>query len=403
MRSYIEDWCISNIEYFNPLKWVSAEERYVRRKSFSELSMYLYILRLHSRPINQKIRQFVLDICSSNSYAALAISKPSAFNVLLASFLYPHFEKTINTKTRFLLSEYCNEPSLSLMERVPYRYLDWDYCCKVLDLKKDLSLQKNALSLSCLRGRPVAGLINDDDAYAITHSIFYLRNFGAPVAMTSETQRFFNKNLKNDIDAVTCRYLHEQNMDVALELAASQFICHGRSSKISAYASLCANDQIRSIGFLSVPPPSYILQLSDVSESFRAWAERYHPLLVAAINNAIADNGAIEVGIDSSEIAAINSYGELLSAISVGDVYETCIGLAKTQSTENLPSYHYQIMPAMRLLSRHLALVDQCFGSEGILVDAKRGLEVDGAPNDEGFESVANLARIVLQSFKSYI
>jgi hypothetical protein len=164
-------------------------------------------------------------------------------------------------------------------ERVPFRQLDLLYGLRNLGFNVDQSLQRGVLSTGCLMSLHRVRNIQANDAYALTHNIFYLTDFGRQ-AMDLEPSIVEESKLA--LKRLAYIAVAEDNMDLLSEYV----LCFGYLNAVN-HDVIAFSDEIRSrkqvgsywhgpvrmegaLGRLHIPPALYSFY-SNYHTTLLAW------------------------------------------------------------------------------------------------------------------------------------
>jgi len=395
-------WIDKHIDFYDPLAWRTTEERYLRRKAFAELSTYLAFKAWCGFPAPVKLHRFVVDVANSAEFLGLLCNRPSEFLLFAPAILYPVQADCLASSTRRALLEIAAEPAVRSTERFPHRQLEYAFCCETTLGEPGGDQLRSVYDLSILAHRLFAGFISIEDAYALTHSVFYATRFGSDMGLFHERPELL-PNVE-DIDAMICRYTFEQNLDVALELAATRMIVSDKNSPATALCIDKAVNSLSTMGHVPRPPGAEVEKRDTLTEEFLEWSEQYHSMLVLGFTLAFALGHEIELPGEPPNAEQLSRYGALLSATFNADIYETCVRTAEflASGTQGLPGAQFQISAVERMLRRHIELVD-VDGDPGLLIDALRLGELSSAIDTRaGIENVNRLARLILPKLKRF-
>lgn len=184
MNSY-EEWLARYIDTGQVARLEENDEifssyglRYL--KALCEICYFLYNSGEHvTVEFKRKILNHVSSIVNStNFWHSMRFNK--RFNTL---FLY-----LLDIAIKAKLIDYeskknCIQKLISIYstsgpERVPYRYVDIQYCILNVINEESSRFYSTALSVGCIRDTDTIQDIDTEDLYALTHYIFYLTDFG---------------------------------------------------------------------------------------------------------------------------------------------------------------------------------------------------------------------------------
>jgi hypothetical protein len=277
-----DSWILSNAQYFSPIDdWIDKKDRYLRRKSFAELAIYLYVadhlgdhhVCSHFDPI---MSEFV------NSHEFISLIKRHSKQLLL-------YGAAVNyVKSKGLLSKEANDAVVSVLrrkavwavERVPHRMLDlWNFLL-VFGWDGSTIEIPSILKNSCIHFQPDVIESTLHEAYAFTHILLFYYNFGI------SHEDFPCELLPNDIEDVitglVLRYCAEDNFDVVLELIYVAAMHRQLPKWLLKFAlsSLCS--KIEGIDIVKGPKNPNQDEFKGREANYIEWAENYHTVLVSA-------------------------------------------------------------------------------------------------------------------------
>src|SRR5216683_1909756 len=204
------NWLTQNLEHFSP--WREGKLTDKGLQAFAELSiLYAHLEQWKARSLCQQLsldnslvtwRKFILDHCEYQPYAEVARKRPA----LAIYFLLPY----LMLRTGGYTSCYY-EDTLRRLERwgypratevVPYRFMDQQYF-----LWKSGYLSREPKWYKLYRDTILPHVrssvyIDRDAAYSITHTIFYLTDFGNRPAPLSE------REIRRILDLVKSLLIH---------------------------------------------------------------------------------------------------------------------------------------------------------------------------------------------------
>ncbi len=400
----VDSWIGDHLEFFNPVVWNVPEERSVRRKAFGELSTYLCFRAWCGFAAPPKLHEFVVDIANSKAFLALLYGRPSEFLVFASALSYPAEAKALQAGTRQALQEMAAEPAVRATERPPHRHLDYISCCRTVleDPTYGADLSGTVFELSILSNPLLAGCISREDAYAFTHSVFFATNFGRDLSVFRERPRLVPN--VDDVDALICRAVFERDLDLALELATSRMIVSDADSPALSWCVDKALHAVATTGHLPAPPGLQIENRTAFAKAFCEWLERYHTMIVLGFTLAYGLGHKREFHATFANAENLSRFGGILSATYRANVYESCVLAMELLASggKDLPGSAFQMNAVLRMLRRHLALVESD-SDPGLLADAMRLGELsETAGTREGMESVNRLVRLVLPELERF-
>ena len=198
------DWVSARLESFSPIRGRKFSE--ARIKAFAELAILYAWLHRSGQPLISRylpaLENFIATECSKPSFAELARKRPHLAFPCLVPYLMlriaghrdSFYEQTIARVQEF--GHFC------VSEVVPYRTLEREYVLWTAGV-----LPKEPAWLRLYRGTSLhscrSSLFMDDEAaYSVTHTLFYLTDFGY------KAFPFANGSARRAADVVESLLLH---------------------------------------------------------------------------------------------------------------------------------------------------------------------------------------------------
>lgn len=212
---------LSNIyrEIVKNLLFFSFEHEFTqdRYKRFSELCIFFNYTEKKAKIENhtdyQTLKEYLItetnkisaDDVFKNLYTAYHVILPYTFIRKYKKF--EHLEKCLDIicDNRFMSSEI-----------PPHRAMEWDYMLYNLGRKTQVIIPKSSI----LKKTCHLQYIDRDIAYAITHSLFYVTDFGFSLDRPPIKNL---KKLKFQLECLIARFYEENDVDLVLELGINYF------------------------------------------------------------------------------------------------------------------------------------------------------------------------------------
>ena len=293
-------WIGSNLECFDPIPAEGERNDPQTYKAFIELALLVWRLRREPRtagkPELERLLQFVAEIFAFDPFRERLIRLDDLFvtYVLLYGALR-EAGRIDDDREQQRLQRFVDGSTVQVAERPAHRVLEVRHVLDVAGLRHDLPSFK-ALAARTILARPI-GLVRstEQDAYAITHDLFYLSDWGcSPVRGLSETMLARTRRTVEDMLGM---YVYARQLDLVGELLlATQFL---DDTATDFYR--CGWDALHDaqVADGSVPGPGFDPEEAEVrAEEERrdyVFEECYHPTLVAALAGALCsppDRGA---------------------------------------------------------------------------------------------------------------
>lgn len=211
-------------------------------------------------------------------------------------------------------------------ERLPFRYLDYLNFLGVGGVPHSLPSAKEVFPLTLLSSAPNVAELEEDDAYAITHAVFYMTGFGADDSRWPDG--FDRHDAAELIETLLWEYAIAAHADLTAELlicAACLGVARGEAA--AAGWALLQRLQLQSG---AIPAPDHLVPRADGGERddtvYLEWRRCYHTTLMsvmAAISHThAAREPAPRTRIATAEYAASEaSAPRLTDALHRGHVW----------------------------------------------------------------------------------
>jgi hypothetical protein len=280
-------WLSRNLEAFSPRPGGLPEDW--RLKAFGELALvYAYLQEWRPPALREHLpvwRTFIIEHLEDPAFAQLARKRPA----IAFAYLIPY----LMLRATGYRSDY-HEETLRLLRRgnllraaevVPYRALEREHALWKSGWTRDeprwRHLARATVLLQC--NNPAAW--DDEAAYSVTHTLFYLTDFGNRDAHLSQSER------DRAVDTVECLLLHYWRIghwDLVGELLVNLNCLRNGGSPIYEAAARAYHAAWRDDG--TVPATQKAIRAAPVRKEADPFRLRYHPTLVAVLYCATAIN-----------------------------------------------------------------------------------------------------------------
>lgn len=273
------DWIIENIDNFNPL--VINSERNFRAKAFLELALLIsYKNEITKGNINSeytRIMDFIFRIGTDPAYYYMLARDHRS--LLLYAFTFVALEKCkLNVESfRWVIQRTLESDYVINSERIPYRQLDLQHFLYLFRKRKQIKIFKSIAKHTLLFSNFNVLELNESDVYAITHSIFYLTNFGfdGNTLIKNKATIFYKLQILLDY------YRLSDNADIVSELLICCTCIRGRSTKeVDAAWHYLSKKQVTDGSYVG---PDNIVNNKAEDSSYNYWKKSYHTTLVAVL------------------------------------------------------------------------------------------------------------------------
>jgi hypothetical protein len=169
----------------------------------------------------------------------------------------------------------------TVFERVPYRQLDLLHTLYLCGIEHDLSAMDAVLPFSLLCRRPNVLKLADRDIYAITHTLFYVTDFGLREPLWP--RGYSPGEAVELLEALLVLAEARKNADLVGELLCCLYCLGVTGSRAADRAWEFLESVQEDNGRVNGPEGILHPGLDSENDDFRHWAEGYHTTIVAAL------------------------------------------------------------------------------------------------------------------------
>lgn len=235
------DWLTQNIDQFSPLGKFGSTPNV---KPFAELAILYERLRsLRNDPLAQSLglrrhlrrwRRFIVGHCEDRAFAELARRMPSYGYAILLPYIAL---RSTGYRSSF------NEESIKLswsrgflfsVELVPHRVLDREHFLWKAGLRSSEPDWLKLYAETVLAVTPDPLHIDKEATYAITHTLFYLSDWGRRLPPFQEAEA---ARVTSILDCLIVHYWRLSHWDLLGELLANRVSMRARESRLEAGAA----------------------------------------------------------------------------------------------------------------------------------------------------------------------
>lgn len=284
-------WIKTNIEQFSLENSDSAQEKLMLLKPLGELVLTLCLLKrigIEARLVEEASAWAWKQLQEGNEIADLFMARP---DLMVLSSLYASFEELgfENQKVLKIITNYSKSIGCMSVELPAWRKLDIRHSLENLGVMAFPTSPEKGIWLECY---PEPWKMSDDIAYAVTHEVFYITDFGIKVNR-------LQKNIREYLD-IWCPawldiYTSQKNWDLTAEFIMVME-CIGKNNRCDKYIERIYNHQ--ELDGL-VPSPSHagkqFLKGGEEPERER-FLSNYHTTLVTTMAMAMSSSKARHSG-----------------------------------------------------------------------------------------------------------
>lgn len=285
LKTNAEIWVCAKLSNFDPLEWTEKKAAYTRRKAFAELAIYAYVM---GDDINPEIEQFITDIANHPDYHRLLLRNPRQLLLYSAPLAYVINRNTASPETHDVVSDAISRPQVFAVERSAHRLMDLWQFLSLVDARPEWLSASQILNTSALAHPPTPFDCTLSEAYALTHDVLFLKNFGVNDPRLAET-------IPHQMDSNSCaltmaRFIAEGNSDITLEL----LMCLGMMGQLNGNDCRLVLDWIvqRNGKTSFIQGPSFDPDAEMAYSGLDAeWVANYHTTLVGLSTLTLCQRG----------------------------------------------------------------------------------------------------------------
>lgn len=318
-----EQWLAEHAERFDPFGWDDPKEKYDQRKAFAELGMYVYVSEKLTGEVHPRLRDTFESSVTAESYTELVKRYPQQARLYAAPLACAVALDLVDDSVASSARQVLDHPALVPKQRIPMRELDLAQLRTLVGLDPHLDVD-DIIERSSLSSPPHVIQSGLNEAYILTHDVFYCYKFGHTNQFLDDPSEY---NLTHTFDGLSLRYMGEGHTDIALELVMTGVLMN----QISNTTVAAVVDWIASAAgeheFVPGPPNSNSMSITsaeqtddrgqDVSDDGDEWDQNYHTNLIAAMTGKVLlTHGREKFDLDEevpTEVASLASIVDLLS------------------------------------------------------------------------------------------
>lgn len=359
-----DSWIASRVSEFAPFSWSDSEIRFTRRKAFAEAGLYLYVARAFDGGDRARLAELadLLHVsCEDPRYEQLLRRAPRHVTLYSSPVLYLKEAGRLPERVASAVRDVLSGDVAWAVERVPHRILDIWHFCRAFGVRPRVDAVE-AQRLSCLSHLPSPVQSTLSDAYALTHVVLFLTNFGVPSEAFPPIAGI-PPAAQEVIEGLILRYLAEGNADIVLELVISALLIGTLRREILECVLVWLGSLIERHGF--VPGPTrHVSDSAAEEDAYRLWAENYHTSFVAGTAFRLLRASGFADVLGTEEPAADPSSKTLGDALGALSRYELPLGAALLEQAiaEGAERTFGRVVERCREFLRQQQSVDGHFG-----------------------------------------
>jgi hypothetical protein len=278
-------WLADRIEYFDPrVHPVGSEEYFTGSKALCELSLLCSITaRGGMIELPPALVALPFNVWATPSFAERLATQPHRFRLYGAVYASLRSMGLSDATSDAVIHDLLSDGYITATEEVPYRRLEIRYLLDLAGIDHDLPHYDTLYNETLLARAERASVLTYADAYSVTHTLFYLSDFGlrAPTFTTpSEYAR-----IERLVEFLACRYVAQRHWDLAGEMLLCLGSLPSSDPSVLVFTWLALNRAWNRDGSVSGPWRSGAMNVAQHEGNSRdeLFRDNYHTTLVAAL------------------------------------------------------------------------------------------------------------------------
>lgn len=288
-----DQWLNEHADQFDPLRWADTDVRFLRRKAFAEVGMYLHHATYSDSPPPARIRSLVLNRVNSEDLRHLVARSPDKVTMYGYPIAFADDVGELSERTKAVFERTVARSDLWASERLPFRKLDLLHVCRLCGCETPVDVtHEEMIQRTCAAHEINPGSVSVANTYALTHVVMYHQNFG------SGHCRFEDQPIPYrypaSLHGLLLRFIAEEDCDLVGELLLSAALERCLPRGLARFALNWYLDQVSPDGYVPCPGDSVPLgaqrgkfggesldiDMGSWDERSESWAKHYHPTLV---------------------------------------------------------------------------------------------------------------------------
>ena len=284
-------WIDAHLESFSPLTGGRAgcSVTIYQTKALGELALLCMLSSRATRdgpePTIELFLRFIHTIWQHPQFQERIYRQPAYFYLHLMLYVVLRQYHLIDASTQEMIQCVIDQGYVTAVETTPMRLLDRRHMLDAGQFQHTLPSYEQLYAQTLLAQTPPPFYYSDTDAYAITHTLFYLTDFGA-----RSTPALAGEHLANvhwTIETLLGLYLYRQHWDLVGELLLDCYCLHWYPDVLVPIAwETVWNAQLPDG---SIPGPRFseakLEQLESEQRKQYCFEQNYHTTLVQAITS----------------------------------------------------------------------------------------------------------------------
>ncbi|GHO83150.1 DUF6895 family protein [Dictyobacter formicarum] len=285
------DWLDEHRELFNPLtdKSDNPSADIYLTKALGELGL-LCMLYYRSKegdvePRIQHFLQLIFGVWQQPQYQERIIRRPEYFQIYTMIYIVLQQCNVITEDYKELIQLVIDQRYVTATETTPMRLLDRRHMLDCGQFHHSLPSYEQLYHNTLLAQTPELAYLTDTDVYAVTHTLFYLTDFGRSSSPILQGDHL--ATIQWSIETLLGLYLRNKNWDLVGELLLDCYCLHWYPGTVFDLAWETIRKHQLPDG--SIPGPRYSQEQRDKLDSTASihycFEENYHTTIVNAITS----------------------------------------------------------------------------------------------------------------------
>ena len=175
-------WLEQNIEHFNPLKDGSDTFGLYQTKALGELGLLCMLYHRTAKgdvePAVERFLCFIYNIWQQPEYQERIVRRPEYFQIQIMIYTVLQQCNVINDSYKGIIQGIIDQGYVTATETTAMRLLDRRHMLDCGKFRHNLPPYQELYHNTLLAKAPPVIYLSDNDVYAITHTLFYITDFG---------------------------------------------------------------------------------------------------------------------------------------------------------------------------------------------------------------------------------
>lgn len=323
VASTAHDWLVAHLDAFDPLETEPFKAVTARQKAFGELSHALRVREAHAE-VASELESFVVDTVDDPAYYSRLRRSPRRVLDVGTPLVYTARRDSLSSAARTVVETALQSDAAWNVERDPYEQLELSWLATLMPGVQLDHSREQVIERSFLARPPDPILVDDMEAYKLTHDFYFAFDYGLETAGFPTLPA--DASVDDAIRGLVVRTLAREQTDLLVELLAVGSLQGAISQRlftvaVDQLAEACEPDhlpgpELSDRGDDSVSHGDF----GDVSDAHRHWAENYHTNVVAAMLLPVAASRYASLPGPATVTAeyrrAVTALGRALSALA---------------------------------------------------------------------------------------